>query len=76
MKTHNIISGILNGSSGKGKSDVPCGVENAVCTNTDDKVVSLFPALNPGGVINFTINFNILYMIMTLAHDFVSPYTI
>ena len=42
------------------KSDVPYGAdnENAVCTTTDNKLVSTFPAINLGGVTNFTINFN------------------
>ena len=57
-KLKNITSDVLNGSTEKMKSDVPCGAENAVCT-TDNKAVSSFPAVNLGGATNFTINFNI-----------------
>ena len=40
------------------KSVVHCGAENAVSTNTDNKVVSLFPAMKLGGAADFIIKFN------------------
>ena len=54
----NVTSDVLNGTTDK-KSDIPCGADTALCTATDNKVVSSFPAINLGGATNFTINFNI-----------------